>query len=533
MSLTQTSPKARIKISHSQAILKRMRAWPETWVVAGLMLIATISRFATISKASIWHDEGFTMMLIGRNPIDIWIGSGRDVHPPLFYELLHFWTTIFGRSELAARSMSAVAGLATIYICYILVKRYFDRTSASVALVILAVAPFLIRYSQEARMYGVLGLFLILATYALLRATEKKASYKWWVIYVLAMVAGLYTHYFTALVVAAHWTYLISLDKPSLWKIGKTTWLSRDWWLANLAIVVLWLPWLPSFYGQFTRGQGIGWIPKTTPQTLPRSIWQNLTFTDAGKVPEILFWLVPLMVIGLICWVSWTQRKRHPQIKALFFYTVLPIAATIAISVIKPVYQDRYLVFAANGMYVLLGLALVQLIRRHAATGLVALSLVIAICLIGVVEVGLQARHDMRSVARSVDQQWQPGDEIVSAELYTYFDFSYYCSKCFDVRNEQVWSNQATIEIYPPPYTVLRLSTIGGRPNGYGESALLQDRAEEIYVDKLESVKPLSGRIWLIGKPGDKGYWQTIPANWSLDNSYVSESTEARVYTVR
>lgn len=510
---------------------KKLKLIPESWVVAGLFGVAIIARYVSLTKADIWHDEGFTMMLIGRNPIEIWAGSARDVHPPLFYELLHFWTSLFGRSEFAARSMSAVAGLLTIGICYLLVKRYFTRGAATTTLAVLAVAPFLVRYSQEARMYGVLGLFLIGGTYALLRALEKKSAKRWWVIYVLCMAAGLYTHYFTVFAMAAHWLYVITLDAPRTWRLWKTTWLSSKWWLANVAIIALWIPWLPAFYGQFTRGQGIGWIPKTTLFTLPNNIWQNLTFTDGMQLPPFLYWLVPLIILVGTAAVTWTEHKKKPAIKMIFFYTAVPILGTILLSVIKPIYQDRYLVFAANGLYMLIGISLYYFIRRHRTAGLAALAAVIGISLIGVVNVGRQATHSMGRVAEYVDAHYLAGDEIVSAELYTYFDMSYYCTKCIDRRNRQV--DLVIPEIYPAPVTTLRLNTSGGRPNGYGESSLLYDRAEQIYVDDLATIQPVSRRVWLVGKPGNKPYWTNPPANWILVDTFTTNSSQVQLYNVQ
>lgn len=510
---------------------KRLKLIPESWIVSGLFAVAALARFATIAKASIWHDEGFTMMLAGRNPIEIWAGSARDVHPPLFYELIHFWTLVFGRSELAARGLSAVAGLGTIGICYVLVRRYFNRGAASVTLAILAVAPFLVRYSQEARMYGVLGLFLIGGTYALLRALEPQARRLWWMIYILAMTAGLYTHYFAVFGLAAQWLYVISLTPPHNWKFKKTIWLSPRWWIANLAIVILYIPWLPSFYGQISRGQGIGWIPKTTLNTLPNNIWQNLTFTDGMQLPPLLYWLVPGLILFAICWTVWSEHKKHPAIKMLFMYTAVPIIGTIALSIFKPVYQDRYLVFAANGLYMLLGISLYYLIKKHRLYGLTTLAVVLMISCIGIINVGRQASHSMGRVGEYVDTHYQAGDEIISAELYTYFDFSYYCQKCVDSRNRQVGATVPAI--YPSPVTTLRLNTTDGRPNGYGESALLYDRAEQIYVDNLAAIAPASHRVWLVGKPGDKPYWKQVPANWKISDTYTTNSSEVRLYNLQ
>lgn len=528
-------------MSHTKTKNRKARqtAWlqltQEKIIVPVLMLIATAVRFATITKASIWHDEGFTMMLIARNPAEIWAGSARDVHPPLFYELLHGWTQIFGRSELAARSMSAVAGLATIFICYLLVKRYFSRQSATIVLLLLALAPFLIRYSQEARMYGLLGLFTIGATYVLLRYLEKRNNNRWLVAYAFLMAAGLFTHYFTALVVVAHWLYVMTLEVPWRWRFGKSFWLSWHWILANIAILVLWSPWLPSFYGQFSRGQGISWIPKTTERTFTNSMWQNLTFTDGGQLPQLVYWLIPLMIFAGVSYLAWRLRNKVPQIKMLYFYTFLPILLTIAISVVKPVYQDRYLVFAANGLVVLMGIAVYELIKRQRTIGYTVLGLLVAVCVVGAMNVARQASHSMGRVGTYVDQKFQAGDEIISAELYTYFDFSYYCKQCLDVRNRQTPLPEGfeNLTAALPSYVQLQLNTVGGRPNGYGESALLYDRAEKIYLDDWSQIRPSSGRVWLVGKPGDKPYWQETPVNWTELDRYQTNSSEVRLYQVQ
>ncbi len=528
--MSRTKPKSPVT-KKIQAVRHRATGLLPTWaqervVVPALLLLAAVARFATITKASIWHDEGFTMMLVHRNPLQIWAGSARDVHPPLYYELLHLWTSIFGRSELAARSMSAVAGLLTIYVCYLLVKRYFARSTAYIVLLILAVAPFLVRYSQEARMYGVLGLFLITGTYALLRALEARTDHnRWWALYVVMMAAGLYTHYFAALVIMAQWLYVISLEPIHAWRFGKTVWLSKRWWLANIGIIVLWLPWLPSFYGQFSRGQGIGWIPKTDQFTLANNLWQNLTFTDGRQLPQLVYWIVPAMIILGAIWVTWLLRKTKPQIKMLFFYTFVPIVLTIVVSLVKPVYQDRYLVFAANGMYMLLGISLHQLMMRHKVTGIAALALVLAIALVGLVNVGRQASHSMGLVSQHVRAGFQAGDGLLAGELYTYFDYTYYCQRD-EVCRDSFIDATATLP-------TVQLNTTTGRPNGYGESALLYDRASQIYVDYWNAVTTSTGRVWIIGKPGDKGYWKAVPSIWREIDVFRTNSSEVRLYQVQ
>ena len=100
---------------------------PEWAVVLLVTLLGAVARFSFIAKSSIWHDEGFSIALATRTPLEIWAGSARDVHPPLYYLLLHFWMSLFGTSQLAVRSLSAVAGIAVIPLGYIIVKKWPAR----------------------------------------------------------------------------------------------------------------------------------------------------------------------------------------------------------------------------------------------------------------------------------------------------------------------------------------------------------------------------------------------------------------------
>ena len=84
--------------------------------------------------------------------------AAHDIHPPLYYWLLRLWTTVFGLSEFALRSLSAVLGTLLVLVIYGLGTRLFNRTTGLAAAFIAAIAPFQVYYSQEARMYILVAL---------------------------------------------------------------------------------------------------------------------------------------------------------------------------------------------------------------------------------------------------------------------------------------------------------------------------------------------------------------------------------------
>ena len=120
-------------------------------------------RFINITKSSIWHDEGYSLMLAPQSVSQILARTGRDVHPPLYYLSLHFWLELFGHSELAARSLSLACSVGTIVVIFFLMRDLFGPRPARLAALLAAAAPFLIRYAQEARMYAMVAFWLALA----------------------------------------------------------------------------------------------------------------------------------------------------------------------------------------------------------------------------------------------------------------------------------------------------------------------------------------------------------------------------------
>src|SRR5438874_2417330 len=79
---------------------------------------------------------------------------------------------------------------------------------------LVAIAPFAIFYSTEARAYGTLAFLVAFSTYALLRALESSER-RWWVAYGVASCAALYAHYTAIFPLAAQvaWAAFVHRDR--------------------------------------------------------------------------------------------------------------------------------------------------------------------------------------------------------------------------------------------------------------------------------------------------------------------------------
>jgi uncharacterized membrane protein len=479
----------------------------KNWAIALILLLISslLVRSISLLKSSIWHDEGFSLMLASRSPLDIWLGSARDVHPPLYYEILHFWTEIFGNSVLSVRSLSLVAGIIVVWLGYqIAFMISKKRNVALLAGLLLSLNPFLIRYSQEVRMYGILGVFLLIAIIGLIKVSKDSKDWFGYVLYVIGVSAGLYTHYFTAVVVIAFWIYIVSIYfiKNKITLI--TNW---RWWLANILALLIFLPWVPSMMAQFTRAQGLGWLSKTSIRTLNDTVWQFITFTDARQILILIYWLVPILILGLVAYVCIKDRSKEKFSRLLALFTFLPLIMAIMISFIRPVFHERYFVFSAIGLCLMMALAIYYIFLNNKYLAISIALIIVLIQLVGIRNVYAQSNHQMSRVMGFINQNYQAGDRIISGELYVYFDGSYY---------NKTGSN-------------FLLYTGNGRPNGYGESGLIYDK--NVYLDNLRNIP--SGRVWILGKTGDQSYYKNLPSNWKLIETTSAGYSEARLYQIQ
>jgi len=133
------------------------------WAVMGVMALAVLLRFFALGKDSLWFDEVLSANISHGGLAAVFQASttldGMNFHPPLYHLILHFWMLVFGQSDPALRSLSAIFGTLSVLLVYKVGTELFDRKTGLVAALLLAVSPFAIYYSQEVRPYS---LFMLL-----------------------------------------------------------------------------------------------------------------------------------------------------------------------------------------------------------------------------------------------------------------------------------------------------------------------------------------------------------------------------------
>ncbi|WP_347901797.1 glycosyltransferase family 39 protein [Pseudomonas purpurea] len=484
-----------------------------------LIAMAALVRFYGLSEPAIWSDEGFTLLLSLRPVPQILFHTAQDVHPPLYYVLLHGWMSVFGPGVFSARSFSVLAGVGTVALGIWLVCLISTRRAAVLAGVLLALLPFAVRYSQEVRMYALLGLLLLGATVALVYWVSNPANYRALAVYVLLMVAGLYTHYFAGVCLASHWAYLLVLRCQR--SVRHQPLSMPAWWLANGLIVVLFLPWVPSLIHQL-RFSGPNWIQQPDISTVLVSVWRFVSYSDGPLSSIWLAIILPVALLAVSLLIGLRDRSENRFNVLLVIHTWFPLALIVVVSVVIPLFVDRYFLFAALGLPMIAAIALEAVWDRWRLFSVVLLVLMVAVEGVGLHNVRLKGHavydevNKVDALAEHLNRHVLSGDSIVVMNGFLYFPFSYY--------------NQSGV--IPLLYTPAQKDGTSGRPQGTQIWTLVQQEADTVYVDTLEQVKPSSGRAWVLDATGSRSQKIAFPDYWHLISTFVAGDAQIRLFVI-
>ena len=286
-------------------------------------------RWYQIGLHSFWYDETFSSLTARLSLAQILSNAAIDVHPPGYYVLLHFWIQV-GQSEAIIRSFSALFSLGAIVLMYSLAQALFDRATAALAALGMALFPFQVYFAQEARMYGLVVFLAIALTWIFLYAVTSKGSWFVWAGYALLATFALYVHYFAAfLLLGFHIWFALDLPKhrnvilrflladgltlllflPQLKQALARTeaYLGNEAWQAVPSILS---PLTTVYYLLFAHRTPIWIAPISlflTLAVLVLILWESRRRVKSGQGFELALWmslLVPIVVVAIISWIS-------------------------------------------------------------------------------------------------------------------------------------------------------------------------------------------------------------------------------------
>jgi mannosyltransferase len=432
---------AQERIRDCMATLEKLRLNKERVSLLAILLLALALRLVNLGSRNLWYDEAFAV-LYAEKPLAAMLhgtvtqvgGAAADVHPLFFYSILHAWMRAVGQSPVAVRALSALLGVATVAMAYLLARRLFDRQAGLATAAIVAIAPFHVYYSQEARMYALLGFAAVAMTYFFVRAWAG-GGWGHWVVFGICGAMTLYAH-------NLGFTFVAGLDLWVLWawlRPGAPRWRNlRPVLLSHLLIVGLFAPWLTVMPSQFGKIQQAYWVEQPG---LAKLIQTILIFHFAYDNQSLPRWLLPpalffsLLVLAVVAFEFARRRTASgPRLSfpapysLLLSLTLTPILLTFLVSQIRPVYIVRALLPSALTYYTLVvGVLVAGVVPKPVKWGLLLPSTaIVAISLVHHYSYAQFPRPPFDEAVAYLRENRQSGDAIVHDNKLTFFPCHYY-----------------------------------------------------------------------------------------------------------
>ena len=484
-------------------------------LIIAILILAAVLRVAMLDKhpAGLNADEA----AIGYNAWSL-IETGKDEHdatwplvfrsfddykPPLYFYLVLPFVKVFGLNIWSVRLPSAILGIASVFLIFLLTKRLFPDKIKSrlpeIAALVLAISPWHLQFSRGGWEVNVATFFLILSTIMFLKSFEKP---KFLFLFGLSTVLSLYTYHSVRIIAPVLFVVLsvIYFDKVKnlFSKINlKVTLSALILSLALASPIVLQMfssagqsrfsgvsifadngpvweaenyrnehqgtgKWANVFHNKYFT-YGLRFVHNYLSHFSPDFLFLDGDTIARSKVPETgqsFLCFLPFFVIGLFCLLKLDSKGKYALLAWLL---IAPLAASLT-------YQSPHALRAQNmaiplSLITALGfLEFFQFIKKH----LPKLS-VIAIVLVAAISTYSFARYlNMYYVEypKVLPFAWQYGFDQIAA--YTKKNYAKYDHIVITDRFDQPYILIAFFTKYPP--AKLQQDIVYSTPDKYGFS---------------------------------------------------------------
>lgn len=424
------------------------------YLLGGIILLGTALRFYSLGVKSLWGDEINTAVLFVPMPITYITTHFHPNNHTLFSLLAHLYT-IGGSNEFLLRMPAAMLGIAAIPGVYKLGQSAFTADTGLMAAFLLAISPYHLWFSQEARGYTGMVLFSVLSIYFFLQAL-KLGRRRHFVGFVLTTALALYTHLFSILLLGAELLILTAyllVSALSMRHDKESSHLSwRSWAISLLGLGLLlaitnaplWL----AFLGVIDKAYGgayLGSMSFSTDWTLDVPSVASLFRRFGGSLFGDWYSVTTLSLFCFLLGLVASLGQQRSSALVLASLLGLPFLFVAVISVLWPSFYvyyrfflfliPLYLIFAAYGIVSIGRFALYAVDRwlKVVSPALVP-SVLLAAVLLGIPSVPVlqqvyaAERQDWRGVGDYLKENSARGDTVIQVwhlqpnSLRWYFD---------------------------------------------------------------------------------------------------------------
>ncbi len=487
-----------------------------------IILLGVSLRAYQLTARSLWFDEAFSWRLIQFSLPEMIARDAQDVHPPLYYIVLKWWSVVFGSSLPSLRGFSVAMAAATIALSYLFTAEATrSRGAGLLTAMLIAFSGFQIQYAWEARMYTLGTAAILLSSWLLIKALRAHPPrFSWWLAYSLATVAFAYIHYYSFFSIAAQMIFLFGyIIVTNGGRIGEILQSRITWYvlLAYLVMLGIYAPWISTFMAQNAQVQQSYWIPEIGGWSIPDTFYRMFAPTRSIPRHDGIGWIllaaapITLTGIGLLILAMTASRRRLNQLLGLMvkkervsaqdstWYVIsaalVPFLLSIILSILgQSLYDDRFFVFTHIFIIVALSLLLYRipwrLLRYLLSIGVLAGFVVANINYWQ--ELDILNKPGSHAAAKYVLLMRQKSEPIIVSSPFAYFSILHYAQEEYKDDSPKLYS-------------------INGERSHFAGGPILTSQdivGPEIFIQSTANV------IWVINTSGFGEKPLVPPDNW-------------------
>lgn len=455
------------------------------WIVLIGILAAFALYLYQIDAQSLWRDEALSIgraqqsiNLIFKNQNIVGDVVGPDLHPPLYFLLLHGWYKLAGESEFAWRYVSALAMILSLTTFYAAGNLIWGMGAGRWTFLLALLSPFFLWHAQEARMYALVvgeSVLVLLATWKLV---NQRPDWKRAAGFTLAAAALILTHYSGLFLVAFS---VLAIGLAQMRRHFTLSLLLVP--LAGGAIVLLLL--LP-YIRNLLASPGFVAFAQRPLQTLALEAINTFSLGSAIPMDNPGWRIWPFVLLGLIGAGSGVYAADARRRRTAWFIIgafIIPLLLIYLAAWLQANYSNpRHLTILSAAWFLLMGQGVAVLNRRWpplAVAALIAVSMAGGPALYQTITDPPVKKDDVRGLAAYVEERMQPGDLVI-------------------------WHDAVMMEVYERyapdvPFTAVPLY------GQYDKTAVLQRLS-----DRAASFK----RVWFVEQPAPFFFDDTLVRSW-------------------
>lgn len=401
--------------------------------VVSMTLVGGLLRLLFLVGQSLWVDEILTWHAVRPDAaLSFWEQFRDTIQGPLYlavvWPLVRAWDP-----ELMLRLPALIAGVLAVPVFGWLSFRLLNGRAARLALLLFALNPFLIWYSQEGRGYSFLILFSLLTALAYLELADRPRPARA-VVFALAATGLILSNLSGVFLLVAMLMTMLIWQRPR----SRAAW---GWWLLGGGLTLLLTgPWLLKASGIWAidrivpgggTGQALRGSTTFSPLALPYTLFTFFFGYSLGPSLRelhqpghlgVLQAYLPVLgagfgAVGIVLLAGLVRWNRRLLLLLTWIVVPLLVAVLLAVRNVKP-WNPRYVSVALPWLLLIAGTGLARLPRRWGAMVAVILVGLTVWSLVGYYTDGKYAKADLRQAARWVDSS-VPASEPVLVPVVT------------------------------------------------------------------------------------------------------------------